>query len=229
MILDTLVGHGFEVRVGVGVTAFEGGKRVRAALLDNGLRVECDLVIVGKGVTPDLDFLPGDRIQRQSGVLVDGHLQTSEKGIFAAGDAAETLDIARQRRWLNAIWPEAAAQGRVAGFNMAGRPVTYPGSLGRNVMRVFDLDVMTLGYANPEGDETVRVHTSKGPGRGRYRSLVFRQDRLVGAILVNGIEQGGVLRALIENRVRLPVPPHVLASPGFNFSTLLPLQERRNV
>ncbi|MFH1153077.1 MAG: FAD-dependent oxidoreductase [Pseudomonadota bacterium] len=222
MILGTLVGHGFEVMVGVNVTGFQGKNTVETALLDNGKRLDCDLVIIGKGVNPELDYLPPGRIRTRTGVLVDEALQSSEPGIYAAGDAAETLDIARQQTWVNAIWPEAAAQGRIAGFNMAGRRVTYPGSLGRNVMRVFDLDLMTLGYANPGEDTSVSVLQSGGAGYGYYRNLVFRDDRLVGAVLVNSIEQGGVLRALIENRARITIPRHHLMSPKFNFSSLLP-------
>ena len=142
-------------------------------------------------------------------------------GIYAAGDTAEAIDIARQTRWVNAIWPEAAAQGRVAGLNMAGRRVRYPGSLSRNVMRVYDLDVMTVGYANPGKDEGFRQVSTGGENQGYYRSLVFRDDILVGAVLINRIEQGGVLRALIENRIPVRVPANILMSPGFNFSKLL--------
>ena len=69
---------------------------------------------------------------------------------LCAGDMAEMTDIARGCPWVNALWPEAAAQGRVAGLNMAGRPAAYPGSLSRNVMRVFDLDVLTVGNANQD-------------------------------------------------------------------------------
>ncbi|HSO19253.1 MAG TPA: NAD(P)/FAD-dependent oxidoreductase, partial [Desulfosarcina sp.] len=64
------------------------------------------------------------------------------------------------------------------------------------------------------------VHTG-GPDRGVYRRLVFRDDVLVGAVMINRIEQGGVLRSLIENRVLIHLPPEVLIRPGFNFAQLL--------
>ena len=174
-----------------------------------------------KGVLPSLDFVPRDRIEVDLGIVVDATLQTSVPDIYAAGDAAEAVDIARQKRWVNAIWPEAAAQGRIAGLNMAGGRVRYPGSLSRNVMRVYDLDVMTLGYANPDPEEGLRTVRVGGPTDEYYRSLVFREDRLVGAVLINRFEQGGVLRALIENRVPIRVSDAVLASPDLNFAKLL--------
>lgn len=221
MILDRLIAQGLDVQVGVSVTAFEGNARVQAAVTDNGQTLPCDLVIAGKGVLPSKGFVPPDRITVDLGIVVDDQLQTSAPGIYAAGDVAESVDIARQCRWVNAIWPEAAAQGRVAGYNMAGRTIAYPGSLSRNVMRIYDLDVMTLGYAAPNDDPLVQVHRWGGPGENVYRSLVFRDDLLVGAILINNIEQGGVLRALIENRVPIKTNPYELIAGDFNFGKLL--------
>jgi nitrite reductase (NADH) large subunit len=221
MILDELVRHGLTVEVGVSVCAFEGNGSVRAAVTDAGTRLPCDMVIIGKGVLPCRTFLPKEQIEVDLGVVVDEHLQTSVPGIYAAGDVAEMVDIARGRRWVNALWPEAAGQGRVAGLNMAGRPVAYPGSLSRNVMRVFDLDVLTVGNANPREDSGCRVVQTGGADRKHYRRLVLKDDLLVGAVLINRIEQGGVLRSLIENRIPIRLPPERLIEPGFNFGRLL--------
>ena len=180
------------------------------------------MVIIGKGVLPTRSFIPKDEIDVDLGVVVDAHLQTSVPGIYAAGDVAEMVDIARNCRWVNALWPEAASQGSVAGFNMAGRPVAYPGSLSRNVMRVFDLDVLTVGIGNPDEKNGHRILQTGDAACGYYRSLVLEGDILVGAVMVNQIEQGGVLRALIENRIPIHLPPETLARPDFNFGKLMP-------
>jgi NAD(P)H-nitrite reductase large subunit len=222
MILDELVRHGLTVEVGVSVCAFEGNGSVQAAVTDTGARLPCDMVIIGKGVLPCRTFIPREKIEVDLGVVVDEHLQTSAPGIYAAGDVAEMVDIARGCRWVNALWPEAAGQGRVAGLNMAGREVAYPGSLSRNVMRVFGLDVLTVGNANPQDGENYRIVQSGGPARNEYRRLVLQGDILVGAVMINRIEQGGVLRSLIENRVPIRLPPETLMTPGFNFGWLLP-------
>ena len=221
MILDELVHHGLTVKVGVNVCAFEGNDAVQAAVTDAGTRLPCDVVIIGKGVLPARTFIPRDPIEVDLGVVVDEQLQTSAQGIYAAGDVAEMVDIARDCRWVNALWPEAAAQGRVAGLNMAGRSVAYPGSLSRNVMRVFGLDVLTVGNANPPDNSGFRIVQAGGAACAYYRRLVLRDDVLVGAVMINCIEQGGVLRALIENRTPIRLPPEALVAPGFNFGQLL--------
>jgi nitrite reductase (NADH) large subunit len=221
MILDELVRHGLKVEVGVSVEAFEGHGAVQAAVTDAGTRLPCDMVIIGKGVLPVRDFIPREKIAVDLGVVVDSYQQTGVSGIYAAGDVAEGMDIARDARWVNALWPEAAAQGRVAGLNMAGRPVAYPGSLSRNVMRVFDLDVLTVGDANPRHVGDYRIVQTGGGAHRYYRRLVFKDQRLVGAVLIGGIDQGGVLRALIENRMPIRLPAEKLMRPGFNFGQLL--------
>ena len=221
MIQQELESHGLTVKVGVSVKVFDGDMQVRKAVLDSGEELDCDLVIIGKGVDPSLDFIAKDAMKIDYGILVDDHLMSSIPDIYAAGDVAESMDIARQTRWINAIWPEAADQGRIAGFNMAGRSVAYQGSLSRNVMRVYGLDVMTIGLGNPGAGRDLETMQTGGPGAGFYRSLVFKEDILVGAMLINRIEQGGVLRALIQNRIPVRIPKHLLLSDNFNFSQII--------
>ncbi len=222
LVREELVSRGLDVRVGVTVRAFEGRGRVERALLTDGTTLPCDLTVIGKGVLPALSFVPKERIDIDLGLLVDPHQETSVAGIYAAGDAAESTDIARRCRWVNAIWPEAVDQGRIAGMNMAGRAVAYPGSLSRNVIRIFDMDIMTGGLVSPETDSIYEVIHHHHPKRRRYRKLVFREEKLVGFVLVNAIEQGGVMLSLIRSRIPVTVPGEHLLSEGFNWSTLLP-------
>jgi NAD(P)H-nitrite reductase large subunit len=222
LIREEMSRHGLEVQVRVEALSFEGGDRVRAAHLSNGSSLPCDLVVVGKGVLPALGFVPRDHIAVDLGILVDRFMETSTAGIYAAGDVAEAVDIARQRRWVNAIWPEAAAQGMVAGMNMAGRRVVYPGSLSRNVMRIFGLEVMTGGLVNPADGEDCRVFQHHDPRRGTYRKLVFRDRLLVGAVLAGDIAQGGMLLSLIRSRLPSAASPETLLSPALNYRHLMP-------
>ncbi len=221
MIQATLAAHGLDVRVGTAVSAFEGRGRVERARLSDGGAVPCDIVVIGKGVLPALGFVPREFIDVDLGIRVDAHMRTSAPDIYAAGDVAQSVDIARQTGWVNAIWPEAAAQGRLAGWNMAGRPVAYEGSLSRNVIRIFDLDVMTAGLIAPPAGDGYHTASEADPRTGTYRRLVFRGDILVGMTLVNAIEQGGLLVSLIRGRTPIRPAPRALLDPGFNFGKLL--------
>jgi NAD(P)H-nitrite reductase large subunit len=221
LILDELRNYGLKVRVGISVEAFEGNGSVTGAALSDGTHMPCDLVVVGKGVLPALSFVPRNKIDIDLGILVDEHMETSTAGIFAAGDVAESVDISRKTRWVNAIWPEAASQGRIAGTNMTGRPMSYKGSLSRNVLRVLNLDVMTMGLVNPPDTSEYEVICAGEPRRRTYRKLVFRNNILTGAVLINAIEQGGIYMGLIQNEIPLNVPIRVLSQPSFNFKQLM--------
>ena len=221
MIWDELKAHGLDVRLGVEATAFEGKDTVSRAHLSDGSFLPCDMVVIGKGVFPARGFIPKEKIKVDAGIVVDEHMETSAPGVFAAGDVAECIDIARKTPWVNAIWPEAVAQGRIAGMNMAGRRTAYKGSLSRNVIRIFGMDVMTAGLITPpeaEGFDILKVTDSRAK---TYRKLVFRGDRLVGMVMVNAIEQGGVLMALIQSETPIKLPREALLKPSFNFKQLM--------
>jgi NAD(P)H-nitrite reductase large subunit len=221
MLLEELRGKGLDVRVDVSVTAFEGNRKVRQAHLSDGTTMPCDLAVIGKGVLPAAAFIPREHIEVDLGICVDEHLETSVPGIFAAGDVAESVDIARRQRWVNALWPVAVEQGRIAGMNMAGRTVAYKGSLSRNVLRVFDTDILTAGITDPPAAGGYYSVGRRDKRQGTYRKLVFRDDRLVGVVLMNAVEQGGVLIALIHREVPVTVEKELLLDSSFNYAKLL--------
>jgi NAD(P)H-nitrite reductase large subunit len=223
ILLQELLDRGLEVKVGAEPAAFEGNGKVREAVLTDGTRLQCDIAVIGKGVDPAVSFLPRDKIKVDLGIVVDEHLETSLPGVFAAGDVAEHFDIARKTRWVNAIWPVAVEQGRLAGMNMTGRKVSYPGSLSRNVIRIFGTDVLTAGLVNPPANGDFESICAHDPHSKTYRKLVFRGDKLVGLVMVNRVEQGGVLMSLIHNEIPLKIRAirERLAAPSFNYSQLL--------
>lgn len=221
MILDELVDHGLKVKVGVDAVSFEGQEKVVRANLSDGTEVPCDMVVIGKGVTPSISFVPNNIIKVDVGILVNQFMETNVSGVFAAGDVAETFDVARQSRWINAIWPEAVFQGRIAGMNMAGRPVSYGGSVGRNIIRIFDVDVMAGGLINPPDASEYKTICFSNPSTKIYRKLVFHENLLVGVIVVNEIEQGGVLISLMQNQTPIRIPKEAMLEPSFNYRSLL--------
>ncbi len=221
MIQDELVDNGLKIRVGASVEAFEGNGTVHSAHLSDNSELPCDMVVVGKGVLPTLSFIPRDQIKVDLGIIIDEYLQTTATDIYAAGDVTESVDIARKTRWVNAIWPEAATQGRIAGMNMTGRKTIYKGSLSRNMMRILSLDLATCGMIAPRDDGSYETISDADPGRRIYRKMVFRDEFLVGVVLINRIEQAGLLMSLVHNEVPIKIGRNKLLAPTFNFGQLL--------
>jgi nitrite reductase (NADH) large subunit len=227
IIQTELERHGLSVQVEAEVAAIEGDRqgRVARAMLSNGQVLDCQMIVVGKGVWPSVKFLGRDRVRVDAGIIVDDHLQTDVEGVYAAGDVAEHFDLARQTRWLNAIWPVAVEMGRIAGMNMVGRPVLYRGSLSRNVIRIFDLDVLTTGIVNPPADGDYEVLARRDLRRRTYRKLVFKENYLVGAALVGHVEQGGVLMNAIGGHIPVDGDRERLLEPGFSYASLAPFRK----
>ncbi|MGC8602288.1 MAG: NAD(P)/FAD-dependent oxidoreductase [Desulfomonilaceae bacterium] len=221
LIMRELRANGLEIKTGLEATEFIGNNVIKEAHLSDGSVTECQLVMIGKGVMPAIEFVPRDKIEIDLGIVVDDHLQTSIPGVFAAGDVAQAMDIVRKQTWVNAIWPVAAEQGIVAGANMAGRSISYRGSLGRNVIRIFGLDMMSAGIVNPPQNQGYKSLSRLDPFHNIYRKITLLNDTLVGMIMVGNIEQGGVIISIIHRQLPLTVEPELLLEPGFNFSTLL--------
>jgi nitrite reductase (NADH) large subunit len=163
-------------------------------ILRSGGTRTCDLVIFGKGVKPALSFLAGSGIAAEQGIVVDERQQTNIPGIYAAGDAARTRDVVSGEERVNALWPVAVEQGRVAALNMAGIPAIYQGSLARNTLNVFGVSVSAAGAGRAEKGYEIR--TLEGPGF--YRKIVLDKGILKGFIFVGEARNEGLYTSLIE-------------------------------
>ncbi|VFM98462.1 MAG: Pyridine nucleotide-disulphide oxidoreductase [Candidatus Kentron sp. G] len=160
-----------------------------------------DLVISAAGVRPNLDILSGTGIATEDGILVDRHLKTTQPDIYAAGDVAQGIDWSTGKRTVHAIQPTAAEHGRVSAYNMAGIPTVHPGSFNMNVLDTMGLVSVSMGRWDGGKDRNSTLLYDRD--RYRYVRLVFEEDRLAGALTIGWMGANGVLRGLIQGRIRL--------------------------
>jgi 3-phenylpropionate/trans-cinnamate dioxygenase ferredoxin reductase subunit len=107
------------------VAALEGGSRVEAVRTKSGLRIPCDMVVMGIGVEPTVDFLDGSGVDVDNGVVVDQFCATNVAGIFAAGDVANHYHPVFDRHIRVEHWQNAMRQGAAAAPSMLGELVPY--------------------------------------------------------------------------------------------------------
>ncbi|WP_206811085.1 NAD(P)/FAD-dependent oxidoreductase [Paradesulfitobacterium ferrireducens] len=202
----------------------KGGSRIEAVRLRNGKLLPADLVIVGKGVRPNIQPFLDSGLATRQGILVNERLETNLPDVYAAGDVAEAWDRLHQTQRLNPIWPNATMQGRIAGANMAGLHLTYPGAMGMNSVDFFGLRTISAGIVRPpkspvsENDlnpsspaspilptsptspawrvEELRLRDAWG--RPNYQRLVWQGELLKGFVLVGNTERAGILTAFIQ-------------------------------
>ena len=227
IVLTILKSRGLTVENGVSPLAFQGrGEFVERVLTDAGERIACDLVVIGKGVVPNVglagDFpVGGEGAAHADGIEIDRYLATSVPNIFAAGDVAKSLDIATGISEIHAIWPVAVEQGRTAGCNMCGIKTPYGGALNRNAFHMGTSYVITGGLFNPGADDACTIHVYRHPEKNIHRRLVTRDGRIVGMAFVNDTPAAGRVLAMIQRKQKLSALPVDILSPGFDFNRLV--------
>ncbi|MEK6657223.1 MAG: FAD-dependent oxidoreductase, partial [Nitrospirota bacterium] len=192
---------GVKIRTGRTVKEILGNDKneVRAVILDNGEELFCELVVMAIGVRPNTEIVKDTDIKINRGIVVDSRMETSVKDIYAGGDVVEAYDFINKDNRVLAILPLAFEQGRVAGSNMAGRERIYAGGMGLNSFPLFGTAIMTMGITiTKEGDG---LEVIKKNGKDIYKKLVFRDNVLVGVIMIKDTNYGGIYTSLITKQV----------------------------
>src|SRR5262249_50297444 len=148
--------------------------------LANGTEVEADVVIIATGIRANLDLVQGSGIKTDQGILVNERMQTNFPFIYAAGDVAQGPDLFGDKPAVHAIQTTAVDHGRIAGANMAGKDVRYPGSLLMNILDACGLQCASFG----RWGEAAEAMTINNPERPVYRKLLWTGDQITGAVFV---------------------------------------------
>lgn len=116
--------NGVTFRLSNHVTQFEGSENVSGVVLDSGVRLDADLVIVGVGVIPGTDFLSNISLGPDGAVITDSHLRI-DTNVYAAGDIVRFPDVRGGESVRIEHGRTALQQGRAAAHNMAGIETVY--------------------------------------------------------------------------------------------------------
>ncbi len=201
MIKQWCENKGVAVRTGAeAVAVTEQNDKLEIELAD-GSGIEADHIVCAAGVRPNIQMLEGSGIEVDAGILVDNQLQTSVADIFAAGDVAQGPDRSTGDRQVHAIQPTASEHGRVAAFQMSGDSSPYGGSLSMNVLNTLGLITSSFGlWDGVDGGDRASVCDTAS---NRYLRLEFQDDLLVGALAIGLTQHVGILRGLIQTKVKL--------------------------
>jgi 3-phenylpropionate/trans-cinnamate dioxygenase ferredoxin reductase component len=155
--------HGVTVHGGEGVERFEGSDgRVRRVVTKGGLELDCDFVVIGVGVMPDvmLARAAGLELGESGGVKCTAGLESSVPGVFAAGDMCEYQSPVHGRPIRIEHWDLAFNQGKTAALNMLGQGVEH------DTIPYFFSDLadwVSMEYVGPgSGDLAVRGSLDDG-------------------------------------------------------------------
>jgi NAD(P)H-nitrite reductase large subunit len=198
----------------------EDDRVVGGVVLTNGDHVPCDLVVIAIGVVPRMELVAGTDVKTNRGIIVDRFMRTNVPDVYAGGDVAEAYDFILNENRLLALWPLAQLEGRVAGYNMAGKKTDYTGGTSMSALKYFGIPIISVGIANPKEDGTYEILVKHDKEKGLYKKLVLKDNVVVGMIFVNDIEKAGIIFHLMKNCVDVKKFKQELISDNFSLATL---------
>lgn len=212
-VLKTLTENGVMVRLGTTVSEIlEKDGAVSGIKTSDGQTIPTHLVLMSVGVSPNSKLAKdcGLALGLKNGIVVDDALQTSDPHIWAGGDCVQMFHQLTGKPCYIPLGTTANKQGRIAGGNIAGERDSFPGVLGSQVTKVFDLYIASTGLSAAEacgaGFDAVATGIVKGdrasyyPGGSNNRlTLVFdrKGGRLLGAQGIGGATVAGRMNVLV--------------------------------
>jgi len=221
IVLNTLKTRGLKVITGTTPTQFQGkGTNLETVITDKNERIPCQLVVIGKGVLPNKELAENASIKVSKGILTNECLATSIPNIFAAGDAAETLDLVSNLQELHSIWPAAVEGGKIAGCNMCEMNLPFRGTIQRNAFHINGTYVVTGGAFNPGKGNGYKVHEAHDPVKNIHHRIVTRNDRIIGMSFINDTPSAGIALAMIRRKQKIFSLPADISCSGLKASRI---------
>ena len=208
--------HGVTAHGGDSLGRYEGsGERVERVISQGGLELECDFVVVGVGVVPDVMLARGAGLElgEDGGIACSDRLETSVPGIYAAGDVCEYDSPLHGRPVRIEHWDVAAEHGKTAARNMLGQDVAH------EAVPYFWSELADWAKLEYVGGGSGDRQVIRGSlDEGEFIAFSLDGDRLVAAVTVGRPEDLSEARRLIADRAT--PDPAALADTATELSTL---------
>lgn len=191
---------GIEVHVRARTTAVLGDEKVTGIWLLEHPGIECDMVVIAAGIRPNVELAVTSGFTVERAIVVDDTMRTVEDDhVYAVGECVqhrgETYGLVAP------LWEQAV----VLADQLTGRDVdaAYHGSRTATKLKVAGVDVASMGIQSPERDTDEFVEFTE-PRTGTYRSLVIRDDKLIGATVVGSSAKVAALIQAFDRGLPLP-------------------------
>jgi apoptosis-inducing factor 3 len=176
-----------------------GINRVENAVMTDGNRIETDIVLVGVGILPAVDFLEGTGLVVDGAVPVDSRLQTKEPTIFAAGDIARVPTPPYGQSLRCEHWAVAERQGQHAARSMLGSEASY-NEIPFFWTRQYEESLKYIGFAGEYENIAYRGNVEGG----RFLAGFYREGRLQAVAGLRKDKEIILLGQMIKARASIP-------------------------
>jgi NADPH-dependent 2,4-dienoyl-CoA reductase/sulfur reductase-like enzyme len=216
--------NGVTFHFGAQVRELTGDGQVRAVVLADGTELPADAVVVGVGITPNVELAQAAGIDVDNGVLTDAALRTSDPDVFAAGDVANFYHPILGRRVRVEHWSAALNGGPAAAKSMLGQAVSYE-KIPYFFTDQYDLGMEYSGFVEPGGYDQVVFRggtTVEGGKSPEFVAFWVKDGRVLAGMNVNVWDVQDDIVALVKaGYAGQAVDLGKLADPGVPLGELL--------
>lgn len=154
--------QGVDLRLNSPIAGYEDSGDSLDVILKDGSTVQTELVILAIGVVPDTHLAKdaGLKLGVKDSIVVNEHLETSVRDIYAVGDGIQVNHFVSGSQTVIPLAGPANKQGRIAADNICGRRSTYKGSQGSSIIKLFDMTCASTGL-NEKAAEAAGVKYDK--------------------------------------------------------------------
>ena len=155
--------------------------------------IPTDVVVISAGVRANVGLATMANIDINRGIVVNNHMETSVKDIYACGDVAEFEGIS------TCLWAPAIEQGKVAGINAVGDVAEFSNKTEPLSLIAFDTEVFAIGTYPTENIEDYQILLDSNNKTGHFKKLYFKDNQLVYGVLFKDISKASVLLTGVRN------------------------------
>ena len=191
---------GVEIRTEATIDAFEADDAgaIRAARVTDGTTLPCTTCLIGIGGVPAIDWLVGSDLVEDGKLVVTPDQRTGDPDIFAIGDVV-TIRAEDGQVYQPWTWPQAVAQGRLAGLNaFRSSPKPVVRTTRVNAQNIAGIPIMILGGPGSAGSAS--VVSRPDADAGIWREFFMDGSRIVGGALIGDIAGAGPLHYTMANK-----------------------------
>lgn len=155
MINRHILENHIDLRLGVNlkeIKSDENGHCKSIVIAETGEEIECDVVGLTAGVSPNIGFVKNDEngIETNRGILVNRYLETNVKDVYAIGDCAEQREAIGSRRPIEAVWYTGRMMGETLAQTICGNRLEYKPGHWFNSAKFIDIEYQTYGWVFSE-------------------------------------------------------------------------------
>lgn len=196
--------RGINLILGAELDAVAGNARIEAATLSNGTTLTIDQLVVAIGISPNTALAQNAGLVCERGVLVDDRMCTSHPDIYALGECCQ---FGRDTFGLVApIWDQTEV---LVDQLCAAGSARYRVQPTATKLKVSGIDLYSAGEYLDSDDTEAKVFYDRQ--QGAYKKLLFRNERLVGAVLYGAVQDGNWYFDLIRQQQAItPLRPHII-------------------